>query len=67
MTFSVRSLRCVVGSEVSMGTKCGLDEISRLCDNLQLDEEDGPVVRLGQGDHSKGLKKLDMCLVVEKV
>lgn len=34
-------------------------ELSKLCENLRLDERDGPVVRIDRGMHTVGQARMD--------
>lgn len=57
----------IVSFSLSMGNKVDiLDKISRLCDNLWLDESDGPMVRMHKLIYSTAKEGLDLYLV-EKV
>lgn len=46
-----------------MGSKQELDEISKLCEELQLYEDDGLVVCMGKEEYSKRLEKMNLFLV----
>ncbi|PON51882.1 hypothetical protein PanWU01x14_212950 [Parasponia andersonii] len=40
-----------------------LDEVGKLCERLNLDDGDGPVVRLDKGVYSERKETMDLCLV----
>ncbi|PON56648.1 Zinc knuckle CX2CX4HX4C [Trema orientale] len=40
-----------------------LDEVSRLCAKLNLDEDDGPIVRINREVYAGGRDRMDLCLV----
>lgn len=40
-----------------------LEEISKLCENLKLDDKDGPLVRIDKRVYEDGKNRMELCLI----